>query len=230
MAVDDALLDSVLPEQTAILRLYRWNPACLSLGYFQASEKRESHPSSKKSDCVRRASGGGAILHDQELTYSFLFSTREMTNAQINGVYDLIHDSLINVFKTLDIPAIKCVDPPKTDREQEPFLCFLRRSPGDVLLKNAKIVGSAQRRNKTQVLQHGSILLKQSNLAPELPGILELCNIDLDSLNWVGKWLEELKSIFQCQLSNYSLTHEQLKHAHKIEARRFLNPDWLLKR
>ena len=230
MAVDDALLDCVLPEQTAILRLYRWTPACLSLGYFQTSEERKSYPGSKNSDCVRRASGGGAILHDQELTYSFVFSTQGLTNAQINGVYDLIHDSLISVFEAFDIPAIKCVDPPKVDRAQEPFLCFLRRSTGDVLLNNAKIVGSAQRRNKTQVLQHGSILLKQSDLTPELPGILELSKIDLDSMNWIASWLEKLKSMFRCQLSNYSLTHEQLKHAHKIEASRFLNPDWLLKR
>ncbi|MBA60929.1 MAG: hypothetical protein CMJ76_01055 [Planctomycetaceae bacterium] len=230
MAVDDALLDSTLPTQTAILRFYRWAPACLSLGYFQSSQQRQDHPESSDIDCVRRASGGGAIIHDQELTYSFVFPSLGLTSSEISGVYDLFHDSLISVFEKLGIHAGKCLDPSKVDIKNQEFLCFLRHSSGDVLLNNAKIVGSAQRRNRNQVLQHGSILLKKSKFAPELPGILELTGVDLTSLSWVNDWLEELTRRFRCQLSNYALSHSQLKAAHKIEANRFLNPDWLDKR
>jgi lipoate-protein ligase A len=230
MAVDDALLDSALPEDTAVLRLYRWSPACLSLGYFQSSQDRATHQDSIAADCVRRASGGGAILHDQELTYSFIFPASNLSSTQISGIYDLFHDSLISVLQKLGIPAVKCMDPPTVDRNNQPFLCFLRRSSGDVLLHEAKIIGSAQRRNKTHVLQHGSILLKRSPFSPELPGILELVDVDLTSLSWVNDWLENLTHRLQCQLTKHSLSHDQLKAAHKIETDRFLNPNWLHKR
>ena len=230
MAVDDALLDSSLPQDTAVLRLYRWSPACLSLGYFQSSKDRETHQESMATDCVRRASGGGAILHDQELTYSFIFPATSLSSAQISGIYDLFHDSLISVLQELGVPAVKCIAPPTVDRNDQPFLCFLRRSSGDVLLHDAKIIGSAQRRNKTHVLQHGSILLRQSEFSPELPGILELVDVDLTSLSWVKDWLEKLTLRLQCQLTKHSLSHDQLKVAHKIEIDRFLNPNWLHKR
>lgn len=230
MAVDDALLDSALPEDTAVLRLYRWSPACLSLGYFQSSQDRATHQDSIAADCVRRASGGGAILHDQELTYSFIFPAGNLSSTQISGIYDLFHDSLISILQKLGIPAVKCIDPPTVDRNDQPFLCFLRRSSGDVLLHEAKIIGSAQRRNKTHVLQHGSILLKRSPFSPELPGILELVDVDLTSLSWVNDWLENLTHRLQCQLTKHSLSRDQLKAAHKIETDRFLNPNWLLKR
>jgi len=230
MAVDDALLDSALPEDTAVLRLYRWSPACLSLGYFQSSQDRATHQDSIAADCVRRASGGGAILHDHELTYSFIFPASNLSSTQISGIYDLFHDSLISVLQKLGIPAVKCIDPPTVDRNDQPFLCFLRRSSGDVLLHEAKIIGSAQRRNKTHVLQHGSILLKRSPFSPELPGILELVDVDLTSLSWVNDWLENITHQLQCQLTKHSLSHDQLKAAHKIETDRFLNPNWLHKR
>jgi lipoate-protein ligase A len=230
MAIDDALLAEQLPPETAILRLYRWSPATLSLGYFQLLEDREAHQDSQQLDCVRRASGGGAILHDQELTYSFVFPSSGLSANEISDVYDLFHDSLISVFQSRGINAQKCTNPPEMTQSGKPFLCFQRRSSGDILLNDYKIVGSAQRRNRHQVLQHGSILLRQSSYAPELPGILELTNIDLTSLDWLTDWLQELSCRLNSQLSNYTLTHECLKTAHKIEADKFLNDQWTHKR
>ncbi len=230
MAIDDALLNADLPAQTAVLRLYQWKPACTSLGYFQPLQQRQSHQASAHTDCIRRASGGGAIVHDHELTYSFVFPLHQLTSAQISGVYDLFHDSLIRLFQGLGISATKCVDPPAVPKGEQPFLCFQRRAPGDVLIHQFKVVGSAQRRNRTHVLQHGSILLKQSTAAPELPGILELTHVDLTSLDWVTNWLADLSDIFQCQISSYSLTYEQLKMADKVEKERFLNQKWLQRR
>ncbi len=230
MAVDDALLETPLAPRTAVLRLYRWSPACLSLGYFQAVEQRVTHTGSRELECVRRTSGGGAILHDQELTYSFIFPSDGLNTTQINAVYDVFHDSLTKVLQSMGIDASKCQNPPVVPAKEKPFLCFLRRSDGDVILDDYKIVGSAQRRSRQQVLQHGSILLQQSQWASELPGILELSHVDLTSLEWVGDWLELLTQAFDCKLSSYSLSHGQLKSAHKTESNKFLNPDWTNKR
>ena len=71
MALDEALLELAGESGIPTLRLYRWQPATLSLGYFQPYQDRESHPPSTTCPVVRRSSGGGAILHDRELTYSF---------------------------------------------------------------------------------------------------------------------------------------------------------------
>ena len=230
MAVDDALLETPLTPGTAVLRLYRWSPACLSLGYFQSVQQRLSHLDSRELECVRRTSGGGAILHDQELPYSFLFSSDGLNATQIHALYDVFHDSLIRVLREMGIQATKCQNPTVIPAKEKPFLCFLRRSAGDVLLDDYKIVGSAQRRSREQVLQHGSILLQQSQWASELPGIFELSQVDLTSLQWVGNWLDLLNQEFHCKLSSYSLSHGQLKSAHKTESKKFLNPDWTNKR
>ncbi|MEM6330787.1 MAG: lipoate--protein ligase family protein, partial [Planctomycetota bacterium] len=70
MAVDEALLDAAAAGAGATLRLYRWSSPTLSLGYFQPLAARAAHPASAGCPCVRRHSGGGAIVHDHELTYS----------------------------------------------------------------------------------------------------------------------------------------------------------------
>src|SRR5689334_21696416 len=70
MAIDDALLESAAEAGVATLRLYQWSEPTLSLGYFQAAAERKTHQPSLTCALVRRASGGGAILHDRELTYS----------------------------------------------------------------------------------------------------------------------------------------------------------------
>src|SRR5690242_1143259 len=70
MAVDEALLETAADAGIATLRFYQWNEPTLSLGYFQAAAERNQHSMSSGCPLVRRASGGGAILHDRELTYS----------------------------------------------------------------------------------------------------------------------------------------------------------------
>jgi len=70
MAVDEALLDAAVEQGVAALRFYQWSEPTLSLGYFQRHADRDSHAASHDCTLVRRQSGGGAILHDRELTYS----------------------------------------------------------------------------------------------------------------------------------------------------------------
>ena len=159
MAVDDALLETPLMPGTAVLRLYRWSPACLSLGYFQSVQQRVSHLDSRELECVRRTSGGGAILHDQELTYSFIFSSGGLNATQIHAVYDVFHDSLIRVFArwVSKLPSAKSNKPAKENPfasyDDPQVMCFL------MIIKSSE---AAQRRSREQVLQHGSILLQQS--------------------------------------------------------------------
>ena len=96
----------------------------------------------------------------------------------LQGLYEAVHASLIETLMEMGIAATK-FDGPRMAGEQ-PFLCFERREPGDVIAGGCKIGGSAQRRQRGAVLQHGSVLLGQSQFAPELTGIRELFGAEVN--------------------------------------------------
>jgi lipoyl(octanoyl) transferase len=173
MAVDEALLETADAERIATLRLYEWAAPTLSLGYFQPAANRHQHSASLECPLVRRSSGGGAILHDRELTYSFAIPMERQTAADATRLSMSIHESLATALERLGISAQLCQKTGPHKAEQ-PFLCFARRAVGDLLAHDCKFAGSAQRRRRGAILQHGSVLLATSRFAPELPGLLEL--------------------------------------------------------
>ena len=195
MAVDEALLEEVTTSGRPVLRFYQWQSPTLSLGYFQKVADRAMHAASSEAEVVRRLSGGGAILHDQELTYSFILPQSHPLADDTQLLYDCVHDAIVSDLNdrlrasSRDWTSLPCDEPSNLGPSEQPFLCFLRRAKGDILLRkndapsseNYKIVGSAQRRRRGTVLQHGSILLSQSSCAPELPGFNELTGQLLDA-------------------------------------------------
>ena len=185
MAVDESLLAAASARQQPTLRFYQWDSPTLSLGYFQPFEDRNHHPASLKTDVVRRLSGGGAILHDRELTYSLVLPAIHPLAHDTQLLYDAVHRVLVQILRIAIAGAPRWqVEPCTESSEQDRFLCFQRRFLGDILLSREgttrhKVVGSAQRRRRGAVLQHGSILLGRSEVATELPGIRELTGIDI---------------------------------------------------
>lgn len=191
MAVDEALLESAANEGVATLRLYQWNEPTVSLGYFQSYGERAAHPASASIACVRRLSGGGALVHDRELTYSLCLPADHPQAKEPEALYGTVHQAIVATLVELGVDARLrggSGNPPiEVAPEVEPFLCFVRGTPCDVVLeaKNTphgpvKIVGSAQRRRRGAVLQHGAILLAASTSAPELAGIADLTGLALD--------------------------------------------------
>src|SRR4029079_17986228 len=116
------------------------------------------------------------------------------------------------------------------EKRPQPFLCFLRRAPGDVLSGSTKICGSAQRRRRGAILQHGSLILARSPAAPELPGILELIGKRLEVGELVTGWgrgvADRLQFLLRMQpislnerLAAQKLTNEKYSHALWTERR-----------
>jgi lipoyl(octanoyl) transferase len=188
MAVDEMLLARAAEQGEAVLRLYRWSPATLSLGYFQHAAERETHAASRTCPLVRRSSGGGAILHDHEVTYSLSLPTSHPAAADPETLYRRTHGLLVETLAEFGIMAT-LNERTLVPLGGEPFLCFQRRSVGDVLVDGHKICGSAQRRRKGALLQHGSILVAASSYAPELPGLQELSSQSLDIEKLQAAWL-----------------------------------------
>jgi lipoate-protein ligase A len=202
MALDEALLQAAEKEGIATLRSYQWNEPTLSLGYFQSHADRRLHPASENCPLVRRSTGGGAILHDHELTYSIILPLVDGVQLHSQWLYSAVHESLIETLADFGIPASKCIAQAShpASSAAEPFLCFQRHTPGDVLVGEHKIAGSAQRRRRCAILQHGSILLAKSAAAPELQGIIELTGIHLSAHQLQAKWQPRLAAALELEL------------------------------
>lgn len=177
MAVDELLASRVAEagELGGALRFYQWKTPTLSLGYFQSTppEYRAKVEQGMLS-LVRRASGGGAILHDRELTYSFVVALDHPLAADAETLYRRCHAALVAVLAGHKVSATFAELRDEQPPAEQPFLCFERRAPGDVVVGLSKIAGSAQRRQRQAILQHGSVLLGSSPHAPQVLGLREI--------------------------------------------------------
>lgn len=230
MGVDEALLESVSRTGRPCLRFYRWSRPTLSLGYFQRLGQRDEHAASHAAAVVRRTTGGGAILHDHELTYSLVVPINDRWSADHNGLYRRVHQALVEWLARRGAGQVR-LHPGESRGSAEPFLCFLRRSDGDVELQGYKVVGSAQRRSRSALLQHGSILLRQSSLAPELLGIQDLLsqrNSDDESL--VDQLRQVVIDSVDWGWSGSELDAQEQEAAEKWQTERFSEPGWTARR
>jgi lipoate-protein ligase A len=226
MAVDEVLLDQAvaLPSQPGCLRLYRWREPTVSLGYFQSYDDYLKHAPSKDYAVVRRLTGGGAIVHDAELTYSIVLPAWHPLAARRDELYAAAHEELVGVLGKLGIQADLSAG--QAQEGDEPFLCFQRRATGDVLLSGMKIAGSAQRRRNGAVLQHGSILLRRSLAAEALPGLVDLSGKGVSEDELAELWLPELGRRFGIVWQESELSEPELQAADELANHRYAWPGW----
>lgn len=175
MAIDAGMLQRAVSGE-ATVRTYQWSEPTVSLGHFQAKTLDNVPERFADLPIVKRLSGGGAILHDQELTYSLAIPKTHGLSQNPSQIYNEVHDCIIDILNSYGITSQMRGDAAFAEK---PFLCFGRGDERDIVIGSHKIVGSAQRRRQGAVLQHGSILLKQSEFAPEFPGIEELTSVSL---------------------------------------------------
>jgi lipoyl(octanoyl) transferase len=192
MAVDQTLLDLTGEDQATRLRFYQWSEPTISLGYFQAYAERANHAASRQCAVVRRSTGGGAIVHDHELTYSLAVPAALSLADDSSWLYGLVHDALLETLLALGIACEIRGKVAPVARALEPFLCFQRRAAGDVVFNGEKICGSAQRRRPAALLQHGSLLLASSPAAPELPGLAELTGRKFKAAAVANAWAAQI--------------------------------------
>lgn len=229
MAVDQALLVSANETGQIILRFYRWSPATLSLGYFQSAAERETHSASIDCDLVRRTTGGGAILHDQELTYSLCVPCSNRFSANHAELYARVHGAVIESLRDWGVRAT-LYPGSKSRAEAGRFLCFQRRSPGDIIVGNMKICGSAQRRMNAAILQHGSIVLATSPFAPEVEGVREASGANVPSAALTIRLTECLSQQLQLAFLPSQLHEREQIISHEIQQKQFAQHDWNFRR
>jgi len=201
MALDEALLLSCQKGASPpVLRLYLWKPPAVSMGYFQSAEKVVDFRKCKDKGIhvVRRITGGRAVLHEDEITYSVCASADDFPHLGENTIhtYQRLSLALLESLRLLGIDGewVK----PHTDKKVSPFHqifskpCFVSNSRYEILVGGKKLIGSAQRRfsfrsdqgKKDSFIQHGSILTGngEHSLAELLPeeGLVERVKQNLE--------------------------------------------------
>lgn len=159
MAIDEALLEiAIVPA----IRFYRWDHPALSFGYF--GRFRDVEKFATERDLVRRWTGGGIVLHGEDLTYSIVIPANDPLFAESSMfIYERIHDAICQalgrdglLFRRDELPLVQDMQkhvPPMSGREH----CFANPVRADVMLNGQKVAGAAQRRTKRGLLHQGSI-------------------------------------------------------------------------
>ncbi|MDD2850812.1 MAG: biotin/lipoate A/B protein ligase family protein [Desulfuromonadaceae bacterium] len=158
MGIDMALLElharGVSPPT---LRFYQWNPPAISLGYFQRRHSIDLAACSEMGlDVVTRPTGGHAVLHENDLTYSVIAGAAEGIPVKLADAYKLLGDGLVKGFRLIGLETVRAgnnLTAPETD------ICFMRFAAGDILHNGKKFAGSALTLKGSSMLQHGSVVL-----------------------------------------------------------------------
>lgn len=155
MAEDVRLLEAVGHGAPPVLRFYAWSRPTVSLGYAQDAATAVDAPAAQRLgvDQVRRPTGGRAVVHDDELTYSVVLPAA-MVPADVRASYALLAEGLVAGLRAVGVAA-RCHD--GAELPGHSALCFVAPSWHEITLDGRKLVGSAQCRRAGAVLQHGSI-------------------------------------------------------------------------
>src|SRR3989338_5213048 len=188
MAIDEAILHYC---KIPTLRIYGWKPAAISIGYNQGIEKEINLDYCEKNDIsiVRRLSGGKAVFHDNEITYSFILpENSNLIPLEINESYKVIANALIIALKKIGINA----EMKKTPEKIATPICFNSSNWYEILVNGRKISGSAQRRINGKVLQHGPILI---NFDYNKNSLIFNSNNNFDNINILNNLKNRVTSI-----------------------------------
>lgn len=200
MAIDEALLESAkIPS----LRFYRWDHAALSFGYF--GRYADVAPQESERELVRRWTGGGIVLHGEDLTYSLVIPALNSSfDNSSRSIYAAIHEGI----RTALVASGKHAELAERESKKISESCFANPVRADVLVNGQKVAGAAQRRTRAGLLQQGSIQL-----------------IDL-----ADNFGDQLAAQLAGTCENRQLPGSVIEHAHQIAGQKYGTAAWLQRR
>ncbi len=223
MAADEILLERAQRGQAAALRFYGWSPATLSLGYFQPARVRLEDPLLASLPYVRRASGGMTLVHHHEITYALALPPGAPWQRGESWLCRM-HQISAAALAELGVEA-RLYQPRAGDHFDGP-LCFRHFTSGDLMLGTAKVVGSAQRKVRGALVQHGGILLAGSPSAPILPGICELSGRSLDQRELLSAVQRHFQAMTGAVLVPEDWSEEERRRIEELTASKYTRPEW----
>ena len=258
MAMDEALLNFVSRgEIDPVVRFYTWNPATLSVGYFQRLKKEIDIDKVKEKGfgLVRRQTGGRGVLHDKELTYSVIVpESHPNMPSTITEAYRVISEGLLEGFKLLGFDAYFAIPRSKEEREKlkqpRSAVCFDAPSWYELVVEGRKIAGSAQTRQKGVILQHWSLLqdvdvdelfdmfiFKNDRLKEKMKKAFVDKAVAINDISDRHISIEEMEKAFEegfkkglnIEFKPLSLTENQLAEV-KVLEEKYRSEEWLYKK
>ena len=259
MALDEALLEwHSKGEIGPVLRFYEWQPATLSIGYFQSVDKEIEMDAVRKHGLgfVRRPTGGRGVLHEHELTYSVIVSESYPDMPEtVTEAYRVISGGVLEGFRNLGLDAQFSI--PKTVQQTDDLkkpksaVCFDASSWYELVVQGKKVAGSAQTRQKGVILQHGAILLsldeeklvslfkfkseeQRERMRVSLPEKAVAIDRLMDRAVSVEECVESFAKGFEealdMQLEPLTLSAQQLEFVRDIEREKYANDEWTYKK
>ena len=234
MAIDESISKEVLKNNSLnSLRIYGWNPSCVSVGFFQAIRKEVDFAAAKDMsvDIIRRLTGGGAVFHEHEITYSLIISEKDAPDDIVES-YEKICSCLIEGLSKLGI---------------KPFF----KPINDIILNNKKISGSAQTRINGTIIQHGTILIDldvdkmfkllkvpnekiKDKLISNVKERVTCLNDELGYNVGIETFSDYIKkgfeSVFNIEFIDAKLTNNELLNAKKLDKEKYSTKDWIFQR
>lgn len=251
MALDEAFLHSVVTGNSLpILRFYRWSPATVTLGYAQSVVTDLDLDFCRQAglDVVRRSTGGRAVLHDQEVTYSVIapFNTNLFGNSVLD-CYRVISEILQKTLMQFGLPAQLVPGKLRDAQQSIKAVCFSTPSQYELVINGRKVAGSAQKRHGQVFMQHGSIPIEMNLelLGRALKSDASISGVDsLNSVGWLNLWADNPLTVTDVELAladqfsrNLQLewihsepTCSEWHDAVQMIAERFGQAEWNMKR
>lgn len=254
MALDCAILEAVAAgDQPPTLRLYGWAPFCLSLGYGQRIGDFDHDALEKRGwDLLRRPTGGKAILHGDELTYSLsLPPNHPLADVDVVESYRRISAGLLRALESLGLSAVAQHQGEDARPAEAGPVCFEMPSHYEISFGGRKLIGSAQLRRKGALLQHGTLPLfgdvaricdtlrfdsakeRAERKAKVRERAVTLAQAAGKTVNWstAAEAIEAgFASAFGLELARDALSPAETARADELRRERFGNPAWTNKR
>lgn len=245
MAIDEYMIKYYEKTKRPVLRFYGWSPASISIGKYQDAMNDINIEVCTDDDMtiVRRMTGGGAILHDEELTYSVVCSEEDIgcKNLSVKQAFEKLNAFVLNMYRELGLKAVYAKDFSKKMKFGEPVpFCFSCNEEYDILVRGKKLGGNAQNRKKDIIFQHGSIpfehgrdkaaryFIRKINFDnyTTLPEALKK-KISVDE---VSKKLEgAFKKMFKIKLKEEKLNDREKEAVDKLVIEKYSSDEWNIK-
>ncbi|OCS85491.1 lipoate--protein ligase family protein [Caryophanon latum] len=259
MAMDEALLTFHSEGQIPpVIRFYEWAEPTLSIGYFQTAARDINLEAVQAQgiDFVRRPTGGRAVLHEHELTYSVIVSEEHPDMPKnVTEAYRVISEGILSGFHELGMEAYFSVPESKEQlddlKKPKSAVCFDAPSWYELVVEGKKVAGSAQTRQKGVILQHGAILLDvdidkllsvfkfesdeqkaimRDKLVQKAVAINDLTDAHITAAQATEAFRRGFEQSLQIELVPYELTSEQLQIVEEIERTKYATDEWNFRR
>ena len=243
MAIDEAILQMYVHKGgVPVLRIYGWTPPAVSLGFSQSPDSALNLACCRKNniDFVRRITGGEAVYHSQEVTYSIICRKEDLDlSNSVKESFRLLTDFVFNAYRSLGVSPYFAGDLDSYQHGDPSEFCFATTEKFDIIINGKKIGGNAQKRSRDVIFQHGSIPLKIN-----FDEIKKYINADFNAIESKVTFLEEainraisyremslllidsFKDSYNVELRRSALTSKERNFAHILTEEKYKTRQW----